>query len=195
MPPLFQTLLVLFLFYSPFAFIVFIPAKTLLHSHQKKYDACQTLELWFSSLPVWPLLEQSLCRKEQTLAVIKPDGFNQATDIMKQLQSNQFNLIDIKTTTLTTSTVTEWYHAKRNESYYPSLERYLIRGPVQVLILERVDAIAGLRRLIGPTDPHLARQVAPRSIRALFGTDVQENAIHASDSLATFKAEKMLLMN
>ncbi|SAM01916.1 hypothetical protein [Absidia glauca] len=153
------------------------------------------MEPWLSSLPVWPLVEQSLCRKEQTLAVIKPDGFSQAADIVKQLQSNDFHLIDVRTTTLTTSTVAEWYHAKRNESYYPSLERYLTRGPVQVLILERVDAIAGLRRVIGPTDPHLARQLAPRSIRALFGTNVQENAIHASDSLATFKAERILLMD
>ncbi|KAI8344628.1 nucleoside diphosphate kinase [Chlamydoabsidia padenii] len=193
MPPLLQTLFILILFYSPFLFIVFIPSHTFLHSKQKRFDACQTLEPLIPSL--WPMVERSLCQKEQTLAVIKPDGFNQASDIMAILKASHFDLVTSKTMTLTESTVADWYHTKRNESYYPSLQRYLTRGPVQVLVLERVGAIDGLRQVIGPTDPQLARQRLPRSIRALFGTNIQENAIHASDSLATYVTEKALLLD
>ncbi|CAO3657203.1 unnamed protein product [Mucor hiemalis] len=85
--------------------------------------------------------------------------------------------------------VSAWYYDKQNEAYYPSLVTYLQRGPVRVLTLERIEAVPQLRQLIGPTDPQKARHSSPRSIRALYGTNIQENAIHASDSLASVERE------
>ncbi|CAO3587019.1 unnamed protein product [Absidia cylindrospora] len=194
MPPFFKTLFLLFLFYSPFLFIVFIPAKTILHSKHIRYDTCHALDCLVPH-QLHTLLEQVLCPKEQTLAVIKPDGFSHASDIKRLLTDQHgFVIIDSAVRTLTKSTVNQWYSDKVNQTYYPSLQHYLTRGPVETVVLERVGAIHGLRVVIGPTDPALARKINPQSVRALYGTNVQENAIHASDSPAAVKMEMSLLV-
>jgi nucleoside-diphosphate kinase len=63
------------------------------------------------------------------------------------------------------------------------------RTPVIMLLLERENAVAELRKLCGPTDSNEARKVAPGSIRAKFGRDKSENIIHASDSPEAALAE------
>ncbi|ORZ17304.1 nucleoside diphosphate kinase [Absidia repens] len=166
MPPFFKTLFLLFLFYSPFLFIVFIPAKTVLHSNHIRYDTCRALDRLIPH-QLHTLLGQTLCQREQTLAVIKPDGFAHASDIKSLLtEQHGFVIIDSAVRTLSKSTVNQWYSDKVNQTYYPSLQRYLTRGPVETVVLERVGAIHGL-----------------------------QNAIHASDSPAAVKTEMSLLVD
>ena len=93
---------------------------------------------------------------------------------------------------LSNATVDAWYAEKRIEHYYPQLQRYLTRGPCRILELERFDAIQGLRQLIGPTDPGRARRYRPQTLRAWVGTDIQENAVHASDSVEAFVKEQAI---
>ncbi|KAI8086165.1 nucleoside diphosphate kinase [Halteromyces radiatus] len=165
------------------------------NSNQVRYDICKAIE-GYSPITLSSLLERTLCSTEQTIAVIKPDGFNHATAI-KSILTKQYDfvIVNSKVRTLEKGTVERWYHDKLNQSYFPSLQRYLTRGPVEILLLERVDAIHGLRSLVGPTDPERARQLSPHSIRALFGTNVQENAVHASDSDGAVLLEKSLLLD
>ncbi len=59
---------------------------------------------------------------------------------------------------------------------------YMTSGPVLAAELMRAEAVSGWRDLLGPTDPERARQEAPGSVRARFGTDKTENAAHGSDS-------------
>ncbi|KAI8092027.1 nucleoside diphosphate kinase [Thamnidium elegans] len=123
-----------------------------------------------------------VCQTSVTLAVIKPDGMAHQTEIIDTLKNEGFKIVKDKTTQFSPEQVSVWYQDKVEESYYPSLVQYLTRGPIRILELERIKAVPKLRSLIGPTNPLLARQSFPKSIRALYGTNIQENTIHASDS-------------
>ncbi|KAG2214128.1 hypothetical protein INT46_001862 [Mucor plumbeus] len=103
-------------------------------------------------------------------------------DILSQLQDHGFKIKYDKILNASTDQIKEWYFDKQDASYYPELEKYLTRSEIRVMQLWRIEAIPFLRQFIGPTNPIIARQLYPKSIRALYGTDIQENAIHASDS-------------
>ncbi|ORX56308.1 nucleoside diphosphate kinase [Hesseltinella vesiculosa] len=187
MTPVFSIVLVLFLLYFPFLFIIFIPSQSILHSDDRHYEICQFLiSHHLQSIPY--------CRKETSLAVIKPDGIRYQANIKQMLREHGFTIMKKKRQNLSDDKVDLWYADKRNQSYYPSLKTYLTSGPIETLLVERVDAVSGLRRLIGPTDPHVARRVAPKSIRSLYGSTIQENAIHASDSWDSVAFERSLLL-
>ncbi|KAI7899876.1 nucleoside diphosphate kinase [Cokeromyces recurvatus] len=128
-----------------------------------------------------------------TVAVIKPDGMKHQKEILSIIQDNGFKIIRDKILHISRVQVREWYADKQNEPYYPDLEAYLTRDKIRVLQLERPEAIESLRHLIGPTDPKKAQKLAPKSIRALYGTNIQENAIHASDSKISAEKEFSLL--
>lgn len=162
---------VLVLFYFPFFFLALIPSNSIfLRPQDLRETVCSKI-----SLPL-------VCQTSVTLAVIKPDGIAHQTEILSMLTAEGFNILNDKTTQLTEEDVSVWYADKVQESYYPSLVQYLTRGPIRILELERIRAIPKLRSLIGPTNPLVARQSFPKSIRALYGTNIQENTIHASDS-------------
>lgn len=82
-------------------------------------------------------------------------------------------------------------YQKKEKKYHPLLSFTNIRGicflfrsgPSTVLLLHREDAIHGLRALMGPADPEVAREQAPESFRALLGKNILENAIHGSSSV------------
>jgi nucleoside-diphosphate kinase len=168
------------LFYFPFLFLLLIPSNSIfLRPQDLHLEICTKLKLPFVCEP-----------PSVTLAVIKPDGMSYVNAIMEIIEENGFQVIHDKTIQLSTQQVRQWYFDKQEASYYPSLVHYLTtRGPVRVLLLSRMDAIPALRRLIGPTNPDIARQSFPKSIRALYGTNIQENAIHASDSQESAKGE------
>ncbi|KAI8643318.1 nucleoside diphosphate kinase [Parasitella parasitica] len=117
-----------------------------------------------------------------TVAIVKPDGMAHQRDILSHIQEHGFIIKHDSTLNASTDQIREWYFDKQDASYYPQLERYLTRSEIRVLQLWRVEAVPCLRQLIGPTDSKTARQLYPKSLRALYGTDIQENAIHASDS-------------
>ncbi|KAI8988257.1 nucleoside diphosphate kinase [Mycotypha africana] len=110
-------------------------------------------------------------------------------EIVNILLKKGFVIKQDKTLQLTAEQVSEWYFDKLEAPYYPSLMNYLTRSPIRVLQLSRIRAIPYLRQLIGPTNPDLAREKFPTTIRALYGTNMQENAIHASDSEVSAEGE------
>ncbi|KAF7722614.1 hypothetical protein EC973_002927 [Apophysomyces ossiformis] len=138
-------------------------------------------------------MQEVICPVEETLAIIKPDGMAHKSLVMAMIKQRGFEIIAEKRVQFSSANVAEWYHDKVGRSFYPSLEAYLTRGPCYAMLLQRVDAVKGLRRLIGPTDPEKARENAPRSVRAHIGTSIQENAIHASDSKEAVQKEKNLI--
>ncbi|KAI8139999.1 nucleoside diphosphate kinase [Fennellomyces sp. T-0311] len=136
----------------------------------------------------------NVCPVEQTLLVLKPDGVPHLTTVMKQVERDHgFRVVAERAVRMTLDDVDMWYEELRERDFYPSLQRYLTRGPCHAVLLERVDAIRGLRRFVGPTDPQQARLDAPLSIRAQIGSSVQENAVHASDSPEAVRREKAIL--
>jgi len=83
---------------------------------------------------------------------------------------------------LTQERVSEFYAEHEGKPFFEKLTQFMSSGPVVALALSRQGAIAGWRELMGPTNSHTARDTAPSSLRARFGTDQTMNACHGSDS-------------
>ena len=80
----------------------------------------------------------------------------------------------------------EFYVVHKEKPFYESLTDFMSSGKIIVMILEKENAIAGWREVMGVTDPALA---APGTIRHQFGFSIERNVVHGSDSLATAEWE------
>ena len=124
----------------------------------------------------------------KTLAIIKPDAVEarQIGLIVNRLEEEGFRMLAAKYTQLDDSEAGEFYAVHRERPFYEPLKKFMTSGPVLVLALEREDAVAHLRRVIGATDP---AEAEPGTIRALYAESKERNAIHASDSDETASQE------
>ena len=118
---------------------------------------------------------------ERTLLIIKPDAVAKSVigDILKRLESEGFEVRELRMLTLTTERAKSFYDIHRERPFFGELVEFMCCGPAVPMVLERDNAVAHLREFIGSTD---STQAAPGTIRKEFGTDVQCNAVHASDS-------------
>ncbi len=125
---------------------------------------------------------------EFTLLMIKPDAVARGCvgQIIARLEAEGFRLAQMRLARLDRAQAESFYGVHRGKAFFADLVQFVVSGPVVPMVLEREDAVAGLRRLIGPTD---SREAAPGTIRGDFGTDQQRNAVHASDSPASARAE------
>lgn len=132
------------------------------------------------------LLASAALTAEQTLSIIKPDAVEQAQEIDAYLENANLRIIASKTVHLTPEQAEEFYAVHKDRPFYNDLVAYMTSGPVIIQVLEGEDAVAANRKIMGATDPAKA---LPGTIRADFGTDVQHNAVHGSDSLENAKKE------
>ncbi|KAI3670562.1 hypothetical protein L1987_87900 [Smallanthus sonchifolius] len=143
----------------------------------------------FGELVVTVILVVSVpCRSlenERTLVIVKPDGVsgNYTTSIRNIILQSGFTIQAQLTLHLAQHTVTTFYAEHSTKAFFPSLVKYMTSGPVLIMVLEKVNAIADWRTLIGPTDARKAKITHPHSIRAMCGEDLQRNCVHGSDSL------------
>jgi nucleoside-diphosphate kinase len=134
--------------------------------------------------------------REKTLAIIKPDAVNKRVigKIIQRVEDEGFAIMKMKLLHLTKEEAKSFYIVHKDKHFYESLTEFMSSGEIVVMILEREDAIAHWREVMGATDPSLAR---PGTIRREFGFSVERNAVHGSDSRATadwetsFFAEKI----
>ncbi len=119
---------------------------------------------------------------ERTLAILKPDavGAGKSDVILGHLENEGFRFLGVKKLRLSVEQARAFYAVHRERPFYDTLVCFMTEGPVVVAALEREDAVAYLRRTMGATD---SRKAEPGTIRNLYGTDVERNAIHGSDSL------------
>lgn len=131
---------------------------------------------------------------ERTLTIIKPDGVEQGHigDIIRILEVNQFKIRAAKMLHLSKDQAAGFYAVHREKSFFESLLSYISSGPVLVMVLEREDAIARLRELMGATNPEKADA---GTIRRLYATSMERNAIHGSDGPDTAKTEIAYFFN
>lgn len=131
---------------------------------------------------------------ERTLTIIKPDGVEQGHigDIIRMLEANQFKIRAAKMLHLSKDQAAGFYAVHREKSFFESLLSYISSGPVLVMVLEREDAIARLRELMGATNPEKADA---GTIRRLYATSLERNAIHGSDGPDTAKTEIAYFFN
>lgn len=125
---------------------------------------------------------------EQTLTIIKPDAVaaGHVGEIIARLEREGFRILGVKRLHLSETQARKFYEVHKERPFYASLVAFMTSGPVWVMALERHDAVAYLREVMGATDPAKA---APGTIRALFGESIERNAIHGSDSRENAKLE------
>jgi nucleoside-diphosphate kinase len=118
---------------------------------------------------------------ERTLTILKPDSLSagKAGAILAHLEKEGFRFLGLRKLRLTPEQARAFYAVHRDRPFYDALVRFMTEGPVVVAALERMDAVAHLRKTMGATD---SRKAEPGSVRNLFGTDIERNAIHGSDS-------------
>jgi len=125
---------------------------------------------------------------ERTLAIIKPDAVRQKVsgEIIKRLEASGFRILGIKVVNLTAERAGAFYAVHKERPFYQSLIRFMSSGPIMPIALEGENAIEKLRKLMGATDPAKAD---PGTIRKDLATNVEQNAIHGSDSPASAAVE------
>ncbi len=117
----------------------------------------------------------------RTLAIIKPDAIasGKAGLVLAHLQKEGFILRGARLMRLTKAQAGAFYEVHKDRPFYPELVEFMTSGPCMALALERADAVATLRTVIGATDP---KEAAEGTIRKLYAESKGRNAIHASDS-------------
>ena len=119
---------------------------------------------------------------EQTLALIKPDAIDKLDEIEEIILRQGFAILKRRRVRLTPEQTSEFYAEHYGKMFFPSLVAFMSSGEIMAMVLARNDAVSYWRSIIGPTKTSKAREEAPFSIRAVFGTDDQRNAVHGSDS-------------
>lgn len=119
---------------------------------------------------------------EKTLAIIKPDAVQYATEIEEIMQQEGFTILQKRNLQLSPEQASEFYEEHFGKAFFHDLITYMTSGPIMVYSLARDDAIAQWRKLIGPTNTSVAQEEAPESLRAKYGTDDGKNGFHGSDS-------------
>lgn len=125
---------------------------------------------------------------ERTLLIIKPDAIeNKYTDkIVQRIQEKGYRIIVKKEQTLTPEEAKSFYAVHKNEYFFNKLINYITSGPCIPAIVEGENAIQGIRKLVGATDP---KNAVEGTIRRDFAEDGTRNAVHASDGPETAKRE------
>jgi nucleoside-diphosphate kinase len=117
----------------------------------------------------------------KTLAIIKPDAVAAGNigKIIAHLEREGFKVLEAQLVQLDQTRAESFYEVHRERPFFRSLVSFMTSGPALPLALERADAVAHLRKVIGATDP---AQAEPGTIRKLYAQSKEKNAIHASDS-------------
>lgn len=125
---------------------------------------------------------------QRTLCIIKPDAVEKkkAGAILALLEERGFDVLAMKRVHLSRAVAEGFYAVHKARPFFGELVEFMTRSPVVVAVLQRDDAVAQYRAVMGATDPAKAE---PGTIRKLHGSNVGENAVHGSDSLDNAKIE------
>ncbi len=117
----------------------------------------------------------------RTFTMIKPDAVEQGHigAILEKITASGFRIVAMKLTQMTKADAEVFYAIHSERPFFGELVEFMTRGPIVAAILEKDNAVADFRTLIGATNP---AEAAQGTIRALYATSVGENAVHGSDS-------------
>ena len=116
-----------------------------------------------------------------TFTMIKPDAVRggHIGNILKMITDAGFTIKAMKYTRLSAAKAGEFYEVHKERPFYGELVEFMSSGPIVAAILEKDNAVADFRTLIGATNP---AEAADGTIRKLYASNVGENAVHGSDS-------------
>ena len=118
---------------------------------------------------------------QRTLTIVKPDAVkrNAVGDIIEQFEKQNFHILAMKMLEISKHQAEQFYAVHASRPFYGSLTDFMSSGPIVALALEKENAIADLRKLMGATNPANAEE---GTIRKQFAGSIEENAIHGSDA-------------
>lgn len=125
---------------------------------------------------------------EKTLVLIKPDAFQarHCGDIIKRYESENFRIVALKELKMDKRLASIHYAEHIGRPYYEDLVNFMTSGPIIAMVLEGENVITRVREINGKTNP---KDAAEGTIRKQYATSAGRNAVHASDSPETAKAE------
>ena len=121
---------------------------------------------------------------EKTFAIIKPDAVsrNISGKILSKIEENGFTVVAMKKLWLTKKEAEGFYAVHRDKPFFESLTSYMSSAPCVAMVLEKKEAIAAWRKLMGATNPANADR---GTIRKEFAVDLEKNSVHGSDAAET----------
>ena len=137
----------------------------------------------------------------RTLAILKPDCVrkNLIGNVVKQIQEAGFKILAMKLTKLTSDSAQGFYEVHKERPFFGELVEFMTSGPCVPIALEKENAVAEFRKLIGATNPKEAEE---GTIRRLYADSIGENIVHGSDSdenaakeISHFFSKKEILEN
>jgi nucleoside-diphosphate kinase len=125
---------------------------------------------------------------ERTLTIIKPDAVRRKAigDIIEQFEKNGFHILCLKMLEISKRQAEQFYAVHAHKGFFNALTDFMSSGPIVALALEKENAIADLRKLMGATNPANAEE---GTIRKKWATCIEHNAIHGSDAEDTARFE------
>ncbi len=118
---------------------------------------------------------------QRTFSILKPDAVRKGDSaaILATIEKADFKLVAIKKISISKQQAEGFYHVHAQRPFFASLTEFMSSGPIFPMVLEKDNAIADLRKLMGATNPANAEE---GTIRKQFAASIEENAIHGSDA-------------
>ncbi len=131
---------------------------------------------------------------ERTLGIIKPDAVskNVIGKIISIIEENEIKIKAMKMVKLTEEQAKGFYYVHKDKPFFNDLIKFMTSGPVVLMLLEGENVIERWRKIMGVTDPAKADE---GTIRKLYGTDIEKNAVHGSDAPETAEYETKYFFN
>ena len=118
---------------------------------------------------------------ERTFTIVKPDATaaGNTGNILARFEQEGFRIVALKKVRLTQAQAEGFYAVHKERPFFSDLVKFMTEGPITAACLERDNAVKGLREVMGATN---SKEAAEGTIRNLYGTDIERNAVHGSDS-------------
>ncbi len=128
---------------------------------------------------------------ERTLILVKPDGVKRrlAGEVIRRIEAKGFKLAEMKLFTIDRDLAERHYGEHVDKPFFGELVSFITSGPVVAMVIEGENAVAGMRQIMGATNP---LEAAPGSIRGDYATLIGENIVHGSDSPESAEREVQL---
>lgn len=125
---------------------------------------------------------------EKTLVLVKPDALQRelAGEVIHRFEQKGLKIIGLKLTLLDDETLDEHYGHLSDKPFFGDLKKFMMQTPVVAMVLEGLDAVESVRKVVGATNP---RQADAGTIRADLSMNVPSNMVHASDSVEAAEVE------
>jgi nucleoside-diphosphate kinase len=130
----------------------------------------------------------TVAETQQTFVMVKPDGVRRRLigEVVSRIEAKGYAIKEMKLFRIDESLARKHYAEHSEKPFFAELVDFIISGPVVAMVVEGIDAVAGMRQIMGATNPVDA---VPGSIRGDYAAVITENIVHGSDSPASAERE------